>query len=147
MATLHEMLLAPETMPAVIADCEALVNDEVSAMSGVTGAAVRLAYKTVRTFDAGHIQVMIHDLLPQVTDALQPYWAEFTAAGGGDFGGYLAEREDAVTESLLAITDDRASWSKRPTIVKAYKTVRGSAAKHVKATVPALGTLLQKYGE
>lgn len=145
MATLQEMLLAPETKPAVIADCEVLVTDEVSGMSGVSGAAVRLAYKTVRTFDAGHIQVMIHDLLPQVADALQPYWAEFTASGGGDFGGYLAEREDAVAESLLAITDDRASWSHRPTIVKAYKTVRGSAAKHVKSALPAVGTLVQKY--
>ena len=146
MATLQEMLLAPETKPHVIADCEVLVSAEVDAMSGVSGTAVRLAYKTVRTFDAGHIQVMIHDLLPEVADALQPYWADFTAAGAGDFGGYLAEREDAVTESLLSITDDRAAWSKRPTIVKAYKTVRGSAAKHVKAALPAVGTLIQKYG-
>lgn len=145
MATLHEMLLAPETKPAVIADCEVLVNDEVAGMSGVSGTAVRLAYKTVRTFDAGHIQVMIHDLLPEIATALQPYWAEFTAAGGGDFGGYLADREDAVAESLLAITDDRATWSHRPTIVKAYKTVRGSAAKHVKAALPAIGTVIQKY--
>ena len=144
MATLREVLLAPETMPLVIADCEALVDGEVSAMSGVSGTAVRLAYKTVRTFDAGHIRVMIHDLLPQVADALQPYWAEFTAAGG-DFGGYLADREDAVAESLLAITDDRATWSRRPAIVKAYKTVRGSAAKHVKAALPAVGTLLHKH--
>jgi hypothetical protein len=29
--------------------------------------------------------------------------------------------------------------------VKAYKTVRGSAVKHVKAALPALGTLVQKY--
>jgi hypothetical protein len=145
MATLQEMLLAPEIKPQVITDCEALVSSEVDAMSGVSGAAVRLAYKTVRTFDAGHIQVMIHDLLPEIADALQPYWADFTAAGDGEFGGYLAEREDAVAESLLAITDDRATWSKRPTIVKAYKTVRGSAAKQVKAALPAVGTLIQKY--
>jgi hypothetical protein len=30
--------------------------------------------------------------------------------------------------------------------VKAYKTVRGSAVKHVKAALPALGALVQKYG-
>ncbi len=146
MATLHEMLLAPETKPQVIADCEALVTGEVAALSGVSGTAVRLAYKTVRTFDAGHIQVMIHDMLPEIASALQPFWAEFTAAGSVDFGGYLAEREDAVAESLLAITDDRATWSQRPTIVKAYNTVRGSAAKHVKVALPAVGTLIQKYG-
>src|SRR5215468_492112 len=58
-ATLHEMLLAPEIQPQVVVDCEALVNAEVSNMSGISGMAVKLAYKTVRTFDAGHIRYMI----------------------------------------------------------------------------------------
>jgi hypothetical protein len=35
--------------------------------------------------------------------------------------------------------------SGRAAIVKAYNTVRGSAAKHVKAALPALGALVQKY--
>jgi hypothetical protein len=148
MPTLHETLLAPDTQPQVIADCQGLVDHEVAEMSGVTGTAVRLAYKTVRTFDAGHIRVMIESLLPDVADALQPYWTAFAAefsADGGDFGGYLADREDEVAESLLAITDERRKFSARPTIVKAYNTVRGSAVKHVKAALPALGALAQKY--
>ena len=35
------------------------------------------------------------------------------------------------------ITDERGRNSGRPVIVKAYNTVRGSAAKHVKAALPA----------
>ena len=147
MPTLQETLLAPDIRPQVIADCEALVEHEVADMSGVTGTAVRLAYKTVRTFDAGHIKAMIETILPSVAEALQPYWANFTAefAGGGDFGGYLTSRDDEVAEALLAITDSRQRASSRATIVKAYKTVRGSAVKHVKAAVPPLGALVQKY--
>src|SRR5579862_6656979 len=147
MATLEEMLLAPEIHPQVVADCEKLVQDEVSDMSGVTGAAIRLAYKTVRTFDAGHIPAMIESILPSVADALQPYWADFTAQypGGGDFGEYLAKHEEEVAESLLAITDSRRRASSRMTIVKAYNTVRGSAIKHVKAALPATGAMIQKY--
>jgi hypothetical protein len=153
MPTLQETLLAPDIQPRVIADCQDLVDHEVGDMSGVTGTAVRIAYKTVRTFDAGHIRVMIESLLPDVAVALQPYWtafgAEFSAGGfsadGGDFGGYLAAREDEVAESLLTITDERRKFSERPTIVKAYNTVRGSAVKHVKAALPALGRLVQKY--
>ena len=147
MPTLQETLLAPDVRPQVIADCEALVDHEVADMSGVTGTAVRLAYKTVRTFDAGHIPAMIETILPSVAEALEPYWADFAAefAGGGDFGGYLASRDDEVAEALLAITDSRQRASSRATIVKAYKTVRGSAVKHVKAALPALGTLVQKY--
>ena len=30
-------------------------------------------------------------------------------------------------------------------IVKAYNTVRGSAAKHVKAALPAVGALVERY--
>ena len=72
MPTLQETLLAPDTRPHVIADCEVLVDREVADMSGVTGTAVRLAYKTVRTFDAGHIPAMIESILPNVAGALQP---------------------------------------------------------------------------
>jgi hypothetical protein len=148
MRTLQETLLAPDIHPQVVADCESLVDREVADMPGVTGTAVRLAYKTVRAFDVGHIPAMIETILPSVADALQPYWEKFSAesgGGGGDFGGYLARREDEVAEALLAITDSRQRASSRATIVKAYKTVRGSAAKHVKAALPGLGALVQKY--
>jgi hypothetical protein len=144
-ATLHELLLAPDVRPQVVADCEALVNGEVSTMSGVSGTAVKLAYKAVRTYDAGHIHYMIETLLPHMADALQPYWTDFSAAGGGGFGDYLAKREDEVCEALLAITDERGRNSGRPVIVKAYKTVRGSAAKHVKAALPEVGILVEKW--
>jgi hypothetical protein len=148
MRTLPETLLGPEVRPQVIADCENLVDHAVADMSGVSGTAVRLAYKTVRTFDAGHIPLMIESLLPDVCSALEPYWAAFAAqfpADTGDFGGYLAAREDEVAEALLGITDERRRLSARATITKAYNTVRGSAVKHVKAALPALGALVQKY--
>jgi hypothetical protein len=148
MPTLQEGLLAPDIQPQLVADCQDLVDHEVADMAGVTGTAVRLAYKTVRTFDAGHIRAMIKSLLPDVAAALQPYWAAFAAqypADGGDFGAYLAGREDEVAEALLAITDERRRLSRRAPIIKAYNTVRGSAVKHVKAALPALGVLVQKY--
>jgi hypothetical protein len=61
------------------------------------------------------------------------------------FGDYLAKQEDEVCEALLAITDERGRNSGRPVIVKAYNTVRGSAAKHVKAALPAVGGLVERY--
>jgi Family of unknown function (DUF6918) len=144
-ATLHEMLLAPQIQPQVVADCEALVTSEVGSMSGISGTAVKIAYKTVRTFSADHIHYMIETLLPRMADELAPYWADFTAAGGGSFGNYLATREDQVSEALLSITDERGRNSSRPVIVKAYNTVRGGAAKHVKAALPQVGAMVEKY--
>jgi hypothetical protein len=148
MATLQEMLLAPDVRPRVVADSEALVTNQVAELSGVTGAAIKLAYTTVRRFDSNHIHGMIETILPNVADALQPYWAQFSAEftpSSGDFGGYLAARDEEVSEALLAITDRRRDNSSRPTIVKAYNTIRGRAGKQVKVALPALGTLIQKY--
>ncbi|MGD0705801.1 MAG: hypothetical protein ABSA02_38710 [Trebonia sp.] len=148
MATLQEMLLAPGIQPRVVADCEELVTNEVAEMSGVTGAAVKLAYHTVRKVDANHIHAMIETILPNAADALQPYWEGFTAEftpSSGDFGGYLTARDEEVAEALLAITDRRRDNSNRPAIIKAYNTIRGRAIKQVKAALPALGTLIQKY--
>lgn len=143
--TLHEMLLAPQVKPQVVADCEKLIDNEVSDMSGISGTAVKLAFRTVKTFSSGHIHYMVETLLPRMADVLQPYWADFHAGGGGSFGDYLAKREDEVSEALLSITDERGRNSSRATIVKAYNTVRGGAAKHVKAALPQVGALVQKY--
>lgn len=145
-ATLQEILLAPQIKPQVITDCEKLIDNEVSDMSGISGTAVKLAYKTVKTFSSGHVHYMVETLLPRMAEVLQPYWADFNADGGGSFGDYLAKREDEVGEALLSITDERGRNSSRPTIVKAYNTVRGGASKHVKAALPQVGALVQKYG-
>jgi uncharacterized protein DUF6918 len=144
-ATLPDILLAPQTQPNVVADCEALIGQEVAGMSGVSGMAVKLAYRTVKTFASGHVHYMVEALLPRMADELQPYWADFGASGGAEFGDYLAKRGDEVAESLLAVTDERGRNSGRPTIVKAYNTVRGGAAKHVRAALPQVGALVQKY--
>ena len=144
-ATLQEILLAPETQPQVIADCHRLLQQEVAGMSGISGTAVKLAYKTVITFAPGHVRFMVESLLPQMVDKLQPFWADFNTSGGSEFGDYLAKRGDEVSEALLSVTDARAAASDRPTIIKAYKSVRGGAIKHVEAALPEVGNLVLKY--
>jgi hypothetical protein len=144
-ATLQEILLAPETQPKVIADCYALIEQEVSDMSGISGTAVKLAYKTVITFAPGHVRYMVATLLPEMVSQLEPYWADFTTSGGSGFGDYLAKRGEEVAGALLSVTDARAEASDRPTIIKAYRTVRGGAAKHVQAALPQVGELVLKY--
>jgi hypothetical protein len=144
-ATLQEILLAPEIQPQVIADCQRLIDEEVSEKSGVSGAAVKLAYKTVKAIAPGHIRHMVKSLLPDLVDKLEPYWADFTASGGSEFGDYLAKRGNEVAEVLLSVTDARAARSRRPTVIKAYKTVRGGAVKNVEAALPRVGDLVLKY--
>jgi hypothetical protein len=144
-ATLPEILLAPDTQPQVVADCYELIEQEVSDKSGITGTAVKLAYKTVTAFAPGHVRFMVESLLPELAAKLQPFWADFAASGSSEFGDYLVKRGDEVSEALLSVTDARAAASDRPTIIKAYKTVRGGAAKQVEAALPRVGDLVLKY--
>lgn len=145
MATLQEIMLAPQTQPSVVRDALALVDEQISDKSGISGTAVKLAYKTVVTVSPNHVQYLIEQLMPKMLDKLQPYWEHFQVSGGGAFGDFLAKNGEQVAEALLEVTDERAERSGRPIIVKAYKSVRGSAAKNVQAALPELGALVQKY--
>lgn len=144
-ATLEQMLLAPDAAPRVVDDCIALVEQELASKSGVSGAAVKLAYKAVTTFAPGYYRETIESMLPDMADKLQPFWADFQASGGGDFGDYLSKRSDEVGPAMLTVTDNMASISQRPVIIKAYGAVRGGAGKHIEAALPGLGAMVQKY--
>ena len=91
-ATLQEILLAPDTRPMVVTDCNMLIEQEIAEKSGVSGTAVKLAYKTVNTFRPGHVRHMVDSLLPQLVDKLEPYWAGYRTSGGAEFGDYLPRR-------------------------------------------------------
>lgn len=80
--TLEEILLAPDARSEVAADCCTLIEQEVSEMSGISGSAVKLAHKTVTTFLPGHVRHMVGVLLPEMVDALEPYWTGFNASDG-----------------------------------------------------------------
>lgn len=144
-ATLQEILLAPDTQPKVVADCCNLIEQEVSDKSGVAGTAVKLAYKTVAAFAPGYIRSTVETLLPPLVDKLEPFWADFRTSGSSEFGDYLVKRADEVAEAMLSVTDAQAEASERPTIVKAYRTVRGGAAKQIEAALPRVGDLVLKY--
>jgi hypothetical protein len=144
-ATLPEILLAPDTRPQVVADSLTLIDAEVADKSGISGNAVKLAYKTVSSFRPGYLRQTVAKMLPEIAAKLQPYWADFTASGGSEFGDYLVKRGEEVAESLLTITDAMAQRSRKPVVVKAYRTVRSGAAKHIEAALPRLGDLVVKY--
>jgi hypothetical protein len=144
-ATLQQILLAPDVQPRVVSDCLSLIEEQVSEKSGVSGTAVKLAYKTASTFAPGYLRTTVENLLPDIVEALAPYWADFSTSGGSDFGDYLAKRGDEVSEALLRVSDHHAEASNRPVIVKAYQAVRSGAAKHIEAALPAVGKLVLNY--
>jgi hypothetical protein len=139
--TLQEALLAPDVRPNVVADAVTLVDEEVSEK----GLIIKGAYKTVTAFASNIVKDVVDALLPDFLAKLEPYWADFTASGGGAFGDYLAARGEEVSEALLSVTDARAAASERAPLRKAYNAVRPSGVKNVESALPRLGALVQKY--
>jgi len=144
-ASLQDTLLAPDTRPKVVADAQTLVDQEVADKSGISGTAIKLAYKTVTAFASGIIHDAVDTLLPDMLAKLEPYWEQFTADGASDFGDFLSKRGAEVSEALLSVTDERARNSTRAPIRKAYNTIRPSGVKNVEGALPRLGALVQKY--
>jgi hypothetical protein len=144
-ATLREILLTPENQPKVMADCYTLVEQEVSAHSGIRGTALKLAFKTVSAVAPGHVRYLVGSMLPKMVDQLEPFWVNFGASGSSEFGDYLVKHSDEVAEALLSVTDARAAASGRPTVVRAYRAVRGGSGQHIRAALPRVGDLVAKY--
>jgi len=145
MATLHELLSRPDVKPRVVPDVLALVDNELASKSGISGTAVKVAFKAVTAFAPGYYQETVTVMIPEMVDQLAPYWDDFQASGSGDFGDYLVKRGDEVSASLLVVTDGMARESGRATVVKAYGAVRNGAGKHIQAALPNLGAMVQKY--
>ena len=145
MPTLQELFLNEQNFPRLVADTKELVNGELANKGGISGTALKAAFKAITAFAAGYYDHAITTMLPDMIVQLDPYWAAFGASGGADFGDYLAKRGDEVSASLLTVTDDMAQRSGRAAVVKAYQMVRGGASKNIEAALPALGAMVQKY--
>jgi hypothetical protein len=145
MATLSEKILTPEVEPKFAADCQALIDGEVGGSRGISGTAIKAAYKVAATFAPGYYSATIRSILPDMLDALEPFWADFLESGTAEFGDYLAKHGAEASDALLRVTDRMADVSGRAAIVRAYKLVRAGAGKNIEAALPALGALLQRY--
>ena len=144
MATLQQVLLAPGTMPHVVADVQTMIEGEIDGKSGLSGTGLKVAYKAITSFASGYYQTVVEAMLPNMVAKLEPFWADYTVTGGA-FGDYLSKRGDEVSEALLSVTDEMAQASDRAAVVKAYNAVRGGAAKNIEAALPNLGALVEKY--
>ena len=144
-SNLNDLATNEATVKAIATDLQGVVESELAKKSGVSAAAVKLAYKAVSSFAPGYYAQTVEIMVPPMLEALQPFWADFQAAGGGSFGDYLAKRDDEATEAVLKITDDMAAASDKAVVVRAYKTVRGGAPKHIQPALPAVGALVEKY--
>jgi hypothetical protein len=142
---LSKTLLAEPVRSAVITDLVEAIDQEVGGKKGLSGTAVKAGYSTASKVVPNLTERGVKRMYPDFARALDPYWADFQAAGGGDFGSYLASRGPEAAEALLAISDSKVQATSRETLKKAYKPLRGKAGSHVEAALPRLGAVIQRH--
>jgi hypothetical protein len=146
-ATLKQVLLAPERRESVVADLQGLIDHEVGAKSGMSGLAIKGSFAVVKKVKSGFVPHAINQMLPEFANRLQPYYAKYDPSAGGSLSDYLVANESAVADVLLAVADGRARRAKHETVKRAYQKMRPQAKKHVEHALPALGTLIEGYAK
>ncbi len=144
MATLLETLAAPAKRPAVVADCERLVDDEVASKGGLGGIAIKAAYRLVKGFKPGFVHNVVDGMLDDFCNNLQPLVDE-ARAQNRPIGAHFNQQRSRVADALLATTDARAQRSNLAAIKATYEKLRGSAKKQVEEGVPRLGALVERH--
>lgn len=141
--TLGDVLKDPSRTRAVVQDGARLIEREVGAKSGLSGMALKAGYKAVKAVKPGIIEEALGHLLPDFAPAVDPHYAK--ARESGDVRGYFTRNADAIAESLLAVTDGKATRAKNRVIKRAYDGLRGQAKKHTADAMPGVADLVDKH--
>ena len=144
MSTLADILLVPGQRPKVIADCARLIEEEVDTKGGLSGLAIKGAFALVKAVKPGFVGEAIDHMMDDFVKRLEPFYAE-ARQRNEPIGPYMTSRAGDVAEALLAISDERATRAKNPTLKKAYEKLRPTGKKHVEAAVPRVGRLIAQY--
>ena len=141
--SLHDAIQDPTKKTTIIADCVKLVDEEVSAKSGLSGFAVKAGYGAVKGIKPGFITEVVEKLLPEFADKLDPIWEESKKSANAT--GHFSSNKSRVADALLSVTDAKAKNAKSSVVRGTYEKLRGSAKKNVEEAVPRLGKLLEKH--
>ena len=143
-------ILSADLIDQVVSSCAQLVRDEAAQKRGVTGVVIKGGLKLVERIRPKILEDLFYGLLPTFVERLTPlYEAHLAKLGVDDLApsAFLKACADEVTATLLSVTDDRAQRSKLTALVGAYRKLRPLAEDNIRAAIPALGTLLDRYTE
>lgn len=143
---LSTLLLSPANRPGLISDAHQVLNAEVASKSGLGGLALKGAYKSVSAITPGFIEGVLGVLLDEW---IRAYDAEYIAWQGSgstaSFGSWLVERQDAVSERMLEVTDRRARATSHQSAAKLYWKLRPGAKAHVVTALPAVAGVIDQH--
>ena len=144
MASLHDFIKTPEMRNKIIDHSLRVLDAEVADKRGIGGMAVKTGYKVINGIQPGFIRGVVDNLLDEFLTALDPIYQEALEKGVSPRDHFVANPSQ-VAESLLAITDAKATRAKNKIVKKTYDKLRSGAKEHVMAAVPRLGDMLATY--
>jgi hypothetical protein len=137
-------LTSPHARPAVVADACLLIDREVAGASGLSGMAVRSAYRMMTGLRPGMVPSAVDRLLDPFADQLDRFYQQHLTTGE-PLADILVAQRTSMAEALLSITDDRAQRTSQVTLRRAYQRVRGSARGYVEAAAPGIAGLIDAH--
>ncbi len=144
MASLREQLSGSDKRPPVIDDALKVLDQEVADKGGITGLAIKGAYKIVQGVKPGFLREAVDALLDDFLDALDPLYQE-AIVQKRPASTHIRENASRAADALLAITDKRATKAQSQVVRGAYDKLRPMAKKQVEAAAPRLGELVNRH--
>ncbi len=147
MKSLKEILEEPRVYPRVVEDCLQVLDEEVSRKSGLSGMAIKGAYKILKSVQNGRVlRKAVETLLPEFAQKLDPYYLDYCRQNEpGSWEAFLRPRYETIAHELLEITDARAERAKERALRSAYEKLRPRAHKEVVASLPALARIMERH--
>lgn len=133
----------PTVKKAIASDCADLIDRQVSAKGGLSGVAMKAAYKVVKGIGSNYVEGAVGRLLPETCAAIEPIWEEGKATG--DPVAHLSGNSDRTADMILGATDARIARNGNNLIAGTYKKLRKSVKPDVAAAVPEVAQILQKH--
>lgn len=144
MATLQELLGGPAKRGAVIDDALRVLDAEVDSKGGLSGIAIKTAYKVVKGISPDFLTKTVDHLLNDFLRVLDPIYQEAVQKGISP-KQHLTSDPSRIADALLGITDARARNANNQVVKKTYEKLREGAKKHVEAAVPRLGEMFARH--
>ncbi|MBR9812958.1 hypothetical protein GYB61_03755 [bacterium] len=141
---LADLLLNEKERPRVVAEVSHLIETQVSAKRGFSGAALRTALTMARKASPSAIPNSVDHLLPEFCATLQPHFDAFQAQGTGTFTDYVKQRKVQISDEILAVTDRRATRSNNKTLKSMYAKLRSTAEDEVRNIAPGLARVVDE---
>ena len=144
MATLRELLGGGDKRGRLIDDALTVLEAEVDDKGGLSGIAIKTAYKVVKGIRPGFIREVVDGLFDEFLDAVEPLYQD-AVANKRPPGSGVRENPSRVADALLAVTDRKAERAKSQVVKSTYEKLRGSAKKQVEGACPRLASLLERH--